>query len=137
MNVLEEKAAEALAHVIKAERLMEEIGDTKYQLSGMISAEMRYDLEKEILKLLGELAEARERIKQHNRSFAGHVYVTNEEYSELCEVKRQRDILVNALRHCRLFIVERKGYMSHEVLERQLIKEKIDTALAAVKGYEA
>ena len=59
MSILEEKAAEALDHVLKAERLMEDIGDTKYQLSGMISAEMRYDLEKETSKLLGELAETR------------------------------------------------------------------------------
>jgi hypothetical protein len=55
--MLEEKAAEALAHVLKAERIMEELGDTKYQLSGMISAEMRHDLGKEVSKLLGELAE--------------------------------------------------------------------------------
>lgn len=60
MIQLEEKAAEALACVQKAERIMAELGHTKYSLSGMCSAAMRNDLEKEVCELLGELAEARD-----------------------------------------------------------------------------
>jgi 5,10-methylenetetrahydrofolate reductase len=56
MIQLEEKAAEALNHVLKAEKLMAELGHTKYSLSGMCSAAMRHDLEKEVCQLLDELA---------------------------------------------------------------------------------
>jgi len=55
---------------------------------------------------------------------------------ELVEARKQRDTLAEVLRHCRLFIVERKGYIPNVDLERQLIEQKIDAALAAVKGGE-
>lgn len=50
------------------------------------------------------------------------------------EAREQRDRLAEALNHCRLFIVDRKGYIADESLERESLKQKIDETLAAVKG---
>ena len=63
MTKLEEKAAKALNYVQKAEKIMTELGHTKYSLSGMSSAAMRHDLEKEVCQLLDELAKVK---KQHD-----------------------------------------------------------------------
>lgn len=78
MTQLEEKAAEALEYVRKAETIMAELGHTKYSLSGMCSAAMRHDLEKEVCELLGELAEAREQrdaLVEALEMVATHTYV--------------------------------------------------------------
>lgn len=70
MIQLEEKAAEALACVQKAETIMAELGHTKYSLSGMCSAAMRHDLEKEVCELLGELAAKTAEFDRLNESLA-------------------------------------------------------------------
>ena len=117
MIQLEEKAAEALVCVQKAEKLMAELGHTKYSLSGMISAAMRHDLEKEVSILLGELAEAR----------------------------KQRDTLVKALEQCledsEELLAERDWWKneprcSYQKDHAELVArvEKAKQALAAVKG---
>jgi hypothetical protein len=59
MIQFDDKTAEALEYVRKAEKIMAKLGYTKYSLSGMCSAAMRHDLEKEVCELLDELAEAR------------------------------------------------------------------------------
>jgi hypothetical protein len=59
MSEIEEQLTKALGHVIQAEIIMEQLGHEKYSLSGMCSAAMRDDLEKEVSNLLCELAEAR------------------------------------------------------------------------------
>jgi len=76
MIQFDDKTTEALEYVRKAEKIMAELGHTKYSLSGMCSAAMRHDLEKEVCELLGELAEAR----------------------------KQRDTLAEALRKCRKYM---------------------------------
>lgn len=43
----------------------------------------------EVGRLKGELQAAKDEITRWNRSFAGHVYVENEEYSTLCAAKRE------------------------------------------------
>jgi len=74
-----------------------------------------------------ELAEARKQVALYHRSFDGHIYVTNEEYSELCEAKRQRDMLADAANK---YTIEhaKRGAVSTETIER------LEKALAAVKG---
>jgi hypothetical protein len=56
VNQLDEKLAEALEYVRKAEHIMAELGHTKYSLSGMSSAAIRHDLEQEVCQLLSELS---------------------------------------------------------------------------------
>jgi hypothetical protein len=95
-----------------------------------------------------ELAEAREQVARHNRSFDGHVYVTNEEYSELCEVKRQRDTAQKALFSTTEDyekVVEQRDELADaankytiEHAKRGAVStatiERLEKALAAVKG---
>ena len=40
------------------------------------------------------------------------------------------DTLRKVVRHCRLFIVDRKGYIADESLERELITQEIDAILS-------
>jgi len=75
--------------VAKVEALMGERSREIRKASG--------ELVGEIKKLQVELTAARAEIARWNSSFDGHVYVKNEEYAELCENKRQRDRLAEAL----------------------------------------
>jgi hypothetical protein len=45
------------------------------------------------------------------------------------KLERERDELRKVVRHCHLFIVERKGYIADESLERELIKQEIDALI--------
>jgi hypothetical protein len=76
MITFDDKTTEALEYVLKAEKIMAKLGHTKYSLSGMCSAAMRHDLEKEVCQLLDELSEAR----------------------------KQRNTLAEALRKCRKYM---------------------------------
>jgi hypothetical protein len=121
MIQLEEKTAEALACVQKAETIMAELGHTKYSLSGMCSAAMRHDLEKEVCELLGELAEARKQLEDFE------VEATNA-INDIVRVKYQRDTLAEALRVTWADIDHLKHWMPPPC------RMKSKSALAAVKG---
>jgi hypothetical protein len=112
MITFDDKTTEALEYVRKAEKIMAELGHTKYSLSGMCSAAMRHDLEKEVCELLGELAEAR----------------------------KQRDTLAEALQRY-MRASEKVGHSPvaypDEWLALRLAATEAETALAAVKGGES
>jgi hypothetical protein len=55
MNQFDPKLAEAYEHVIKAQKIMTELGHTKYTLCGMVSIQMLHDSEQEVSVLLGKL----------------------------------------------------------------------------------
>ena len=46
------------------------------------------------------------------------------------KLERDLDGLRKVVRHCRLFIVDRKGYVADEDMERELIKQEIDAILS-------
>ncbi len=152
MIQLEEKAAEALACVQKAETIMAELGHTKYSLSGMCSAAMRHDLEKEVCELLGELAEAREEISDlqgdveawKRETMIANARLRGEKHPddngaispkeiipklqrELAEAREQRDALTKAMTE----------YMDHHIQHGFVTTAetiKAWQALVAVKG---
>jgi len=49
---------------------------------------------------------------------------------KLADILAARSAAVTALRHCRLFIVERKGYTDDEEVERETLKRTIDSILS-------
>jgi hypothetical protein len=64
-----------------------------------------------------ELTAARAEIARWNSSFDGHVYVKNEEYAELCENKRQRDRLAEALKEYREALSDGPENCSYKMYE--------------------
>ncbi len=124
MIQLEEKAAEALACVQKAEKLMAELGHTKYSLSGMCSAAMRRDLEKEVCELLGELAEARKDAANQRR-------LADLALAHRDVIIAERDTLVEALHSIR----HRLGDFQEPWNSRESYIDTIaHQAIAAVEG---
>ena len=49
---------------------------------------------------------------------------------KLADIFAERDKLRKALRHCRLYIVDRKGYTDNEEAERETLKRTIDSILS-------
>ena len=49
---------------------------------------------------------------------------------KLADILAARSAAVTALRHCRLFIVDRKGYTNDEDVERETLKRTIDSILS-------
>jgi hypothetical protein len=64
MNYFDPKLAEAYEHIVNAQKIMTELGHTKYTLCGMVSIQMLRDSEQEVCVLLGKLNES---IKQNQR----------------------------------------------------------------------
>lgn len=55
---------EAMEHVEKAQKIMTELGHTKYTICGMVSKQMLYDSEQEVAVLLGKLEKAEEALRE-------------------------------------------------------------------------
>jgi predicted RNase H-like nuclease (RuvC/YqgF family) len=128
MIVFGDKTAEALEYVRKAEKIMTELGHTKYSLSGMCSAAMRHDLEKEVGELLGKLVEARKEIENLNKIIDAATNSANASHLRAIEYQSQRDTLAEALRE---FIEEQCEHRPHDHSDALGNARK---ALAAVKG---
>jgi hypothetical protein len=45
------------------------------------------------------------------------------------KLESERDAMLRVLRHCRLFIVDRKGYLPDEETERKWITQQIDMVI--------
>jgi ketopantoate reductase len=136
MIVFDEKTAAALEYVRNAEKLMTELGHTKYSLSGMCSAAMRHDLEKEVGELLGELSEARKEIENLNVTITAALNSSNACHFRAIEYQSQRDTLVDALKeiyNVSLFDWETMPDESKNKY-REIVLEMTDNSLAAVKG---
>jgi hypothetical protein len=58
MIQIDTKLTEATEHVEKAQKIMTELGHTKYRISGMVSKQMLYDSEQEVAVLLEKLNSA-------------------------------------------------------------------------------
>jgi hypothetical protein len=54
MNQIEPKLIEAMEYVEKAQKIMTELGHTKYSICGMVSRQMLHDSEQEVAVLLGK-----------------------------------------------------------------------------------
>ena len=63
MNQIDPKLIEATEHVEKAQKIMTELGHTKYTICGMVSKQMLYDSEQEVAVLLGKLEKAEEALR--------------------------------------------------------------------------
>ena len=70
-----------------------------------------------------ELTAAREECARWRQSFDGHVYLKNEEYAELCEIKRQRDRLAEALES----IVGESAYEGLPESKQQAIEQALQS----------
>jgi len=55
MNQFDPKIAEAMEHAQKAQKIMTELGHTKYAICDMVSRQMLHDSEQEVSALLGKL----------------------------------------------------------------------------------
>ena len=55
MNTIDPKLTQAMEYVEKAQKIMTELGHTKYTISGLVSKQMLYDSEQEVSVLLGKL----------------------------------------------------------------------------------
>jgi hypothetical protein len=64
MNQIEPKLIEAMEHVEKAQKIMTELGHTKYTICGLVSRQMLYDSEQEVSELLGKLQAAENRLRE-------------------------------------------------------------------------
>jgi hypothetical protein len=64
MNQIDPKLREAVEHVEKAQKIMTELGHTKYTIRGMVSKQMLYDSEQEVAVLLGKLAAAEDALRE-------------------------------------------------------------------------
>jgi hypothetical protein len=58
MIQIDTKLTEATEHVEKAQKIMTELGHTKYRICGMVSKQMSYDSEQEVAVLLKKLNSA-------------------------------------------------------------------------------
>jgi len=63
MNQIEPKLIEAMEHVEKAQKIMTELGHTKYSICGMVSRQMLHDSEQEVSILLGKLAASEDALR--------------------------------------------------------------------------
>ena len=63
MNQIDPKLIEAMEHVEKAQKIMTELGYTKYTICGMVSKQMLYDSEQEVAVLLGKLEKAEDALR--------------------------------------------------------------------------
>jgi hypothetical protein len=63
MNTIDPKLTQAIEHVEKAQKIMTELGHTKYAISGMVSKQMLHDSEQEVAVLLGKLEAAEDAIR--------------------------------------------------------------------------
>jgi len=70
-----------------------------------------------------ELTAAREECARWRQSFDGHVYLKSEEYAELCEIKRQRDRLAEALES----IVGESAYEGLPESKQQAIEQALQS----------
>ncbi len=75
------------------------------------------------------LRSAADQIESHARSFAGHVYVTNEEYSDLCQATKDKDGILlqtwkaernNALALLKQTQAERDALQAQAVIDAQI-----------------
>ena len=81
MNQFDPKFAEAMKHALKVQKIMTELGHTKYTICDMVSRQMLRDSEQEVSVLLGKLH----------------------------KVTEQRDRLATALENCREDSIELLG----------------------------
>lgn len=58
-----------MEHVEKAQKIMTELGHTKYTICGLVSKQMLYDSELEVSVLLGKLEAAREMILDYQNEY--------------------------------------------------------------------
>jgi hypothetical protein len=131
MITFDDKTTEALGYVREAEKIMAELGHTKYSLSGMCSAAMRHDLEKEVGKLLGKLVEARKEIENLNGIITAALNSANVSQLRAIEYQSQRDILVEALERFDVDWTLEEGeetttYFTYE--DQQILRDALVTA---------
>ena len=55
MNQFDPKIAEAMEHALKVQKIMTELGHTKYTICDIVSRQMLHDSEQEVSVLLGKL----------------------------------------------------------------------------------
>jgi len=63
MIQIDTKLTEAMEYVEKAQKIMTELGHTKYRICGMVSKQMLYDSEQEVSILLGKLEAAEDALR--------------------------------------------------------------------------
>jgi hypothetical protein len=63
MNTIDPKLTQAIEYVEKAQKIMAELGHTKYAICGMVSKQMLYDSEQEVSILLGKLAASEDALR--------------------------------------------------------------------------
>lgn len=104
MNQIDPKLIEAMEHVEKAQKIMTELGHTKYTICGLVSKQMLHDSELEVSALLGKLEAAEDALRDISLflSCGGYNDVGLVEFDPAHYAKKIKEAIINDNKHLRV-----------------------------------